>query len=380
MTEILKRGGGIQEGFEFQYWYGVKLIIDWKVSPPKDLSFPPWLKQEVGLENYGIFDDILMYKDSVYRYYQAKNSSITIGGIIDKNDLLNDKSDLSILKMFKSYLKIKTIHPEGNFQLIIVSNRSLAGILRKIFLKDKRIEESFIINTVKKKKKEFRNEIQIKCKGDDLQDFLRKLLFIHSTAPENEILNKPIIPTEYSKYIYNWVEKIAHKRIENSENKISYGDLQDLLKLDKNNIPLRLGFYSKSEFPTEILYDFSIDFFKNINGSLNDINWEDFKDEIEEIRKRILAETQKRLIKIEALTHLTIGFLIGFVFRSTTKFNIQIVQNYNDIEELWTYKSENKEILDDIDINHEISISNSKNLILCLEATDKPLKPVVIEY
>lgn len=35
MTEKFKSGAGIQEGFEFQYWYGVKLIIDWKISPPK---------------------------------------------------------------------------------------------------------------------------------------------------------------------------------------------------------------------------------------------------------------------------------------------------------------------------------------------------------
>jgi len=47
MTEIIKHGAAIPEGFEFQYWYGVKLIIDWYSSTPNDLNNPPWIKEEI---------------------------------------------------------------------------------------------------------------------------------------------------------------------------------------------------------------------------------------------------------------------------------------------------------------------------------------------
>jgi len=76
------------------------LIIDWKISPPKDLVNQPWLKEEIGRNEFGIFDDNLMYKDSDYFFYQAKKSFSTRCGLIDENDLLDDKSSLSILKMY----------------------------------------------------------------------------------------------------------------------------------------------------------------------------------------------------------------------------------------------------------------------------------------
>ncbi len=383
MTEIIKSGAGIHEGFEFQYWYGVKLIIDWKISPPKDSINPPWLKEEIGRNEFGIFDDIFMYKDSDYFFYQAKKSVSTKGGLIDENELLDDKSSLSILEMYLSYKKIKKKFPDENFYLINVSNKAISGILREIIVpNENRIEDSFIKNSIKKDEKiKLREAIKEKCGGNELNDFLKRLRFIHFENPEFEVKHKPILPLNIIQNVFNWVKKIAQKKFTNSENKISYGDFQFLLNINELEVPLRLGFYSKSEFPSEILYDYSIDFYSQIDGTLNDIDWNKFREEIEDLRKKIIKESQNRLIRIEALSHLTLGYIIGFVFRSTTGFKLQVLQRFKDLEEIWEYESNNRyKIEKDIDIRVEMSDINSKNLIICMEFTEKPIKHFIKEY
>lgn len=383
MTETIKRGAGIQEGFEFQYWYGVKLIIDWKISPPGDLTNPPWLEEEIDNNKFGIFDDILMYKDSNYYFYQAKKAFSTMGGIINENDLLDDESNLSILKMYSSYQNIKKMYPNENFYLINVSNKAISGILREIIIPNKnRIEEPFIKNSIKKiEKKKLRNAIAEKCSGNDLEDFLKRIRIFHFENPEYDVKHRPIVPLNIIQNLYNWVRKIAQKKFINSENKISYGDFQFLLNIDKSDIPLRLGFYSKSEFPSDILYDYSIDFFSQINGALKEIDWNIFRNQVEKLRKTIIARNQNRLIRIEALTHLTLGYIIGFVFRSTTGFNLQVLQRFIDLEEVWKFKSKNQNLNEEnIQINTEVSNENSKNLIICLEFTEKPVINFAKEY
>lgn len=383
MTESIKSGAGIQEGFEFQYWYGVKLIIDWKISPPKDLINLPWLKEEIGRNEYGIFDDILMYKDSDYFFYQAKKAFSTRGGLIDENELLDDKSSLSILEMYSSYKKIKKKYPYENFSLIIVSNKAISGILREIIVPNENgIEDSFIKNSIKKYEKiKLREAIKEKCDGNDLNDFLKRLRFIHHENPEFEVKHKPILPLNIVQNIFNWVKRIAQKKFINSENRISYGDFQFLLNINELEIPLRVGFYSKSEFPSDILYDYSIDFYSQIKGTLNEIDWNKFREEIEDLRKKIIKESQNHLIQIEALSHLTLGYIIGFVFRSTTGFKLQVLQRFKDLEEIWEYEStNNSKIEENIKINTKFSNDNSKDLIICLEFTNKPVKHLAKEY
>ncbi|MHA1987876.1 MAG: SAVED domain-containing protein [Promethearchaeota archaeon] len=383
MTESMKSGAGIQEGFEFQYWYGVKLVIDWKISPPNDLINPPWLKEEIGRNEFGIFDDILMYKDSTYYFYQIKKSFSTMGGLIDESDLLDEKSNLSILEMYKSYTKIKKKHPNENFYLINVSNKVSSGILREIIVpNENRIEDSFIKNNIKKPEKiKFREAIKEMCGGKEIDDFLERLLFVHYDNPEFEVKQKSILPRKIVLNLFNWVKKIAQKRIKNSENKISYGDFQFLLNIDELKVPLRVGFYSKSEFPSEILYDYSLDFFSQIDVPLNKIDWDKFREEIEDLRKIIIKESQNRLIRIEALSHLTLGYIIGFVFRSTTGFKLQVHQQFKDLEEIWKYESNNtSKIEDNIEIINTFSNDNSKDLVVSLEFTNKPVKHLIMEY
>ena len=55
------------------------------------------------------FDDLLMYKDKIYYFYQVKHTISKIGGVISLNDLLDsEKSNISIDKMYKSYKKINS--------------------------------------------------------------------------------------------------------------------------------------------------------------------------------------------------------------------------------------------------------------------------------
>lgn len=383
MTESIKTGAGIQEGFEFQYWYGVKLIIDWKISPPKDIINPPWLKEEIGRNEYGIFDDILMFKDSNYFFYQAKKSFSTRGGLIDENELLDDESSLSILEMYSSYKKIKKNYPNANFYLINVSNKVISGILREIILpNENRIEDSFVKGSSRKAEKiKLREMFKEKCVGNDFNGFLKRLRFVHFENPEFEVKHKPILPLNIIQNIFNWVKKIAQKKFINSENRISYGDFKFLLNINELAIPLRVGFYSKSEFPSDILYDYSIDFFSLIEGSLNEIDWNKFREEIEDLRKKIIKESQNRLIRIEALSHLTLGYIIGFVFRSTTGFKLQVLQRFKDLEEIWEYGStNNSKTAENIKINTKSSNDSSKDLVICLEFTNKPVTHLAKEY
>lgn len=354
-----------------------------RFHPPKDLNDPPWLKEEIGRNEYGIFDDILMYKNSYYFFYQAKKAFSNIGGLISENDLLDDDSKLSILEMHSSYKKIKKKYPNENFYLINISNKAISGILREIIVpNENRLEDSFIKNSVKKAEKiKLREAINEKCGKNDIVDFLKKLRFVYFENPKFEVNHEPILPANITQYIYNWVKKIAQKEIKNSENKISYGDFKFLLNIDELEIPLRVGFYSKSEFPSDILYDYSIDFYSQIVGPLNEIDWNKFREQIENLRKKIITENQNRLIRIEALSHLTLGYIIGFVFRSTTGFKLQVLQRFKDLEEIWGYESTiNDKNIENIEINTILSNNNSNNLILCLEFTNKPVKHLAKEY
>ncbi|MHA1456122.1 MAG: SAVED domain-containing protein [Promethearchaeota archaeon] len=382
MTEIIKRGAAIPEGFEFQYWYGVKLIIDWYSSTPNDLNNPPWIKEEINTHKYGIFDDILLFRDSIYFFYQVKKTFSTKGGIIDEKLLLDDESELSLKKMFESYNKIKNLDPKIDFLLLVVSNKSLSGMLKEVILSSgNKFEMPFIKGTVTKaEKKTLRKSFEKKCKGGQLEDFLNRLRFVWTEHPIIEIKHQSIVPESVIQRIYHWVKKIAKKEYINSENKISYNDFQHLIKLEKTKIPLRLGFYSKSEFPRDILYDYSIDFHSMIDFELEDIDWNHFMTEIENVRKQILMESQDRLVWIEALTHLTIGFMIGFEFRSTTGFSLQFLQRYNDIEEVWEYKSKSEAYNRELEINVEGGENLSEILIVCLEFTGKPVDFYVKEY
>ena len=68
----LKPNSGTFYGKEFQLWLGVKLICEWFEIDYSQSLDPPWLIEEIGRKEYGIFDDILMYKDGVYYFYQVK--------------------------------------------------------------------------------------------------------------------------------------------------------------------------------------------------------------------------------------------------------------------------------------------------------------------
>jgi len=336
MTELIKSGAGRFTGNDYQLWLGVKLICEWIKNSPKDHQLnPPWLSEEIGVKKYGIFDDILLYKDNLFYFFQAKYVISILGEYIDEEKLLNDKYELSLKEMYESYKKIKYELGHDNFELIICSNRPIANLLKKVLIKNNgHFEKPFISGTSRKKyKKELREKFLKKIEVNEFKSFMSKLKFQFYESPENELKNMSGFPEGFINKIYQLVKSNAIKKGDKTFSKILYELVYNIFNnenISKKN-PLRIGIYSKMATPKGIEFFKSLDLYSIANTSLNKIDWIELLSKIINLKKEIEDESDKRYLELYIKSHLTIGFMIGFIFRRTTEFFLAIKQE----DEIW---------------------------------------------
>ena len=133
MLSHLKPGAGRFLGDDYQFWIGVLIILDWFDQFQIDENHIIWLREEIGVKKYGIFDDIQVKIDDKFTFYQVKSSSSNKGDYPDENILLDSNEDLYIKKIYDSYSKIKKVLGENvNFKLIISHERTIINVLNDI--------------------------------------------------------------------------------------------------------------------------------------------------------------------------------------------------------------------------------------------------------
>ncbi len=378
MIERNKPGIGRYKGDDYQLWYAVKLISYWILDPPKlGITDLPWLKLEIGVKKFGIFDDVLMYLDSRYYFYQAKSTSNVLGDIISENNLLNDDDKLSINKLYYAYKKITAEYSNNEFNLIIVSNRAYTGSLRQVLIaNDGHIEEPFISGKNRLGEKlELRELFKNKLKNpDDFEDFLRSLIFIWEENPEYELKINPSLPPVFIEYVYNLVKKNAMKESISGDFKIRYDVVLKIYQMDevKEKIPLKIGIYSKLNIPKSITYEESIDLKDDVDKSLDEIDWSQIYKKISDFKKLIEDNHEKKTIILDIKAHLTIGFIVGFIFRRTTGYKIIV----NQLDEYWNLEEKNykinlKKLKKEMKIKIKKFRDNNQSLVLKLNFTNK---------
>ncbi len=378
MIEINKPGIGRYVGDDYHLWYSIKLISLWILNRPKDgYKDPPWLKVEIGVKRYGIFDDILMYFGSEYHFYQAKSTSNVLGDQINESNLTNDDDKLSINKIYDSYKKIKAEYGKAKFNLIIVSNRALTGSLRSVIIpNDGHIEEPFILGTIRIEEKLNLREIIMENlrDPDDFEDFLRSLVFIYEENPKTELKINPYFPPIFIENIYNLVKKNAMKESISGDFKIRYDDVLKIYHMNEVmlKLPLKIGVYSKLGVPKPIDYDETIDLTNEFNKSLENVNWNQILLKISDFKKRLENNYENKTILLDIKAHLSLGFIFGFIFRRTTGYNIIV----NQLGEFWNLEEENhvineKKLLKEMRIRKKKFKVNSQNLVLKLNFTTK---------
>jgi len=65
------------------------------------------LEQEIRKLNAGVFDDIQVFENDEYQFYQVKHSINIIGDLITYDDLINPEIKISIQKIYFNLTEIK---------------------------------------------------------------------------------------------------------------------------------------------------------------------------------------------------------------------------------------------------------------------------------
>jgi len=379
MLKKIKSRSGRHQGDEFQRWVGVKLICEWFINPTLDKNDPPWLMEEIGVREYGIFDDILMYKDSEYNFFQIKHTLSLIGDTIELSDLNkeNKKSKITIDEMYSSYKKIQNKIESNSFNLIIYSNKSIDSTLKKKIIRSNGcFDINFKMGNLKDSEKiRIRNDFYDLCgKPEDFEKFLDKLKFIKSIFdPELESKKISGLDDESINVIYSLVDKTTIE----PGTKVKYDSpiLQRLFGLyekERKN-PLKIGIFSYHKVPKGESFDYSL----NLNYLISDeIDWNLIRNDLEKLKKNIDNETDIRYLIIHAKVQLTIGYMIGFIFRRTTGYLISMHQSYND--ELWDLLDSKKK--GKIKVRTKKGVRNSRNLIIMINIGDNDLENPVKNY
>lgn len=373
MLKNIKPGSGKYPGEKYQRWVGVKLICEWFIESLKNPTMIPYLEEEVGQKNAGIFDDILMHKDSTHYFYQIKHTISLIGDTIKLIDLTNSNSKIFIQKMYDAYNKIKTNYNPKHSELIIYTNKSLDSSLKPIISKNGCFDKNFIKGTLKKEiKKRIRREFFKLCdEPEDFKKFLSHINFHYSSKdPENEAKKLTNLPTESLRTIYNLVDRTTK-----SKYKVSYNTPVLLRLFQKERTyeqeALKIGIYSKKYLPQGEEFDYSLDLFSSNSESMI---WKKVEDEIYNLKKEIEDTSEIRFLEIHAKTHLTIGFLLGFIFRKTTGFFLSIQQ----LDEIWLLSKKPKGKF----LKENIKIINKKSRITVIRINigDNDVKNPVMKY
>lgn len=178
----IKQGAGNTEGDLYQLWLGVSIIKDWILSGNNINGRENfWLEQEIGKSNAGIFDDIQVFENDEYQFYQVKHTINIKGDLITYDDLINPESKISIQKIYDSYVKIKKLVGYAPFKLIIFSNKTAGSKLgNKIKSNGQFINTIKCVNPrAKSKNREIINKFLnlCECTETELKDILNHLYF-----------------------------------------------------------------------------------------------------------------------------------------------------------------------------------------------------------
>ncbi|MEE9379043.1 MAG: hypothetical protein V3V33_13510 [Candidatus Lokiarchaeia archaeon] len=67
------------------------------------------MEQEIGKSNAGIFDDIQVFENYEYQFYQVKHTINIKGDLITYGDLINPESKISFQKIYFNLTEIEDI-------------------------------------------------------------------------------------------------------------------------------------------------------------------------------------------------------------------------------------------------------------------------------
>ncbi len=375
MLDKLKPRSGRYTGDEYQRWMGVRLICEWFLETSIHKNDPPWLEEEIGINEYGIFDDILMYKNAIYYFYQIKHTISIIGDTIKIGHLTkeNKTSKISIDKIFESYCKIKTQINSNQFEMIVCSNKSVDSSLESIIGKDGKFKENFINGNLKESNLNIRNKFFELCgRPDGFNNFLNKISFIRPYLnPELESKRISPLSDNFLNLIYNLVDRTT----KNPNFKIFFNTpiIQQIFMQEQKfeSLTLKTGIFSYHPIPKAETFDYELDLFTLIQ---NNPNWNIIRDNIDNLKETIMNTSTIRSLMIIAKIHLTIGYMIGFVFRKTTGFYLSIKQ----LDDLWTYSnSENKRYLK---VKLKRINKNSNILVVLINIGENDLNTPVSNY
>ena len=233
----IKQGAGNTEGDLYQLWLGVLKIKDWILAGISlDVREKFWLEQEIGSSNAGIFDDIQVFENNEYQFYQVKHTINIKGDLIIINDLTNAESKIFIPKIYDSYVKIKALIKDSPYKLIIFSNKSAGNILRNIIKSNGQFINSikYISPRAKPENKEIRNKLLNLC-GCSESEFVDMLNHLYFDLRNNDLdgvsskIKQDLDDSKLVDHIFGLVRK-SHKE----KFKVSYEMIEYYLKNKKS--------------------------------------------------------------------------------------------------------------------------------------------------
>lgn len=236
MIRCGKPGSGIVTGKEFQNWMAVYLILEMWYSEDYRNNDEIWLRQEIGVKKYGIFDDIQVYVNGKYYFYQCKGSSSNIGDSITLDDLIDHgkkSGELSLIKMYNSFVKIRSILPKDKvFKLIVCHQHRLDPLIQSILESDGSIEDAFARGTVRLPEKiELRKKMDDCCSNpEDFAEFLSVLCFQDHSDIDRLIDIKLNHKTLVRDYLYNISKDNSLFEFDGKERKIYPKNLELFLR------------------------------------------------------------------------------------------------------------------------------------------------------
>ncbi|KKL20218.1 hypothetical protein LCGC14_2457650 [marine sediment metagenome] len=239
MLKKLKPGAGRYLGDDYQIWIGVLIILEWFSKDTDDFGEKIWLRQEIGVAKYGIFDDIQAFTNDKYNFYQTKSSPKNSGGYIDENTIMDPTDGLYIKKIYSSYSKIKRLIDSLDFKLIICHDRIIINKLAKC-IDQNRFSNSVINNSAKDiDKTEIRRILFEECESPpDFNDFLTHIFFQKINNPKEQVIHLSNNREDIYNFLYNIVKNNALFEFDGDSKKIFYSNVKLFLNNPNDNIDL----------------------------------------------------------------------------------------------------------------------------------------------
>jgi len=195
---MIKQGAGRTEGDLYQTWLAVSIIKNWILTDESiKRSRDNWLEQEIGRQIAGIFDDILVFENQIYSFYQVKHTIKITGDLITLDNLLDSSYQVSIKKIYDSYSKIKKRYGNNQYKLIIYSNKSAGPELKNIIASNGQFLDTIknVSDKARDKNKDLIEKFKANCScnQEELRDFLNHLYFFLNREDFQALKNSTIM-------------------------------------------------------------------------------------------------------------------------------------------------------------------------------------------